>query len=265
MVADDITTNSLNLSWPKAVDDKAVTGYQVYRDDVEIDRLGPSSQRLIVTGLSPDTSYRFGVRAFDSTGGSEPLTTRAITLSEACTTSRFDDVPCDHLFWGDVDWLAEKQITIGCNPPVNSLFCPDDSVSRGQMAAFLTRGLDLPNSGDDVFTDDNGTVFEQDIQALAASGITHGCNPPTNDHYCPGDPVNRGEMAAFLTRGLDLPTSDDDVFTDDNGTVFEQDIQALAASRITHGCNPPTNDHYCPGDPVNRGQMAAFLRRGLGG
>ncbi|MPZ71373.1 MAG: hypothetical protein GEU71_17895, partial [Actinobacteria bacterium] len=116
----------------------------------------------------------------------------------------------------------------------------------------------------DAFSDDDGNVFEQDIQSLAAAGITRGCNPPTNDRFCPDEPVTRGQMAAFLTRGLELPPSSDDVFSDDDGNVFEQDIQSLAAAGITRGCNPPTNDRFCPHDPVTRAQMAAFLRRGLG-
>ena len=48
------------------------------------------------------------------------------------------------------------------------------------------------------FTDvDCGDVFFDDIVWLAAAGITRGCNPPANDRYCPGDPVTRGQMAAF--------------------------------------------------------------------
>ncbi len=55
------------------------------------------------------------------------------------------------------------------------------------------------------FTDDNGNTFEGDIDAIAAAGITRGCNPPTNNHYCPNDNVDRGQMAAFLRRALELP------------------------------------------------------------
>ena len=60
----------------------------------------------------------------------------------------------------------------------------------------------LPPGG--TFVDDNGHVFEPAIEAVAAVGITKGCNPPTNDMFCPDDPVTRGQMAAFLARGLDL-------------------------------------------------------------
>jgi hypothetical protein len=50
------------------------------------------------------------------------------------------------------------------------------------------------------FTDDDTSVFESHINWMADAGITLGCNPPTNDHYCPDANVTRGEMAAFMHR-----------------------------------------------------------------
>jgi hypothetical protein len=114
------------------------------------------------------------------------------------------------------------------------------------------------------FTDDNGNTHEGAIEAIAAAGITRGCNPPANTKYCPDDTVTRGSMAAFLVRALDL--EDDggkNWFKDDNGHLFEGDINRLAAADVTRGCNPPTNDEFCPDDVVTRGQMAAFLVRAL--
>ena len=116
--------------------------------------------------------------------------------------SRFVDVPPGTLFYDEIEWLADTGVTKGCNPPLNDHFCPNDPVTRGQMAAFLNRALDLPTPSGDPFTDDDTSVFEADIEALAASGITKGCNPPTNDRFCPNDPVTRGQMAAFLFRAL---------------------------------------------------------------
>ena len=42
-----------------------------------------------------------------------------------------------------IDRLGTAGITQGCNPPVSDRFCPEDNVTRGQMAAFLTRALGL--------------------------------------------------------------------------------------------------------------------------
>lgn len=50
------------------------------------------------------------------------------------------------------------------------------------------------------FTDDDTSIFEADIEWMAATGVTKGCNPPANDNFCPGDAVSRGSMAAFMHR-----------------------------------------------------------------
>jgi hypothetical protein len=46
--------------------------------------------------------------------------------------------------------------------------------------------------------------------------------------------------------------------------VHQDNINRLAAAKITLGCNPPDNDEFCPGDRVTRDQMATFLTRVLG-
>ena len=155
-------------------------------------------------------------------------------------------------------------ITRGCNPPTNDRFCPGDTVTRGQMAAFLVRALDLEDRLGDPFRDDDGSLFEADIERLAAAGITRGCNPPVNDLFCPDDTVTRGQMAAFLVRALGYTDAGPgDLFTDDDGSPFEADIDKLATAGITLGCNPPLNDQFCPTESVTRAQMAAFLNRAL--
>ena len=107
-------------------------------------------------------------------------------------------------------------------------------------------------------------VFFSAIDWLAAERITFGCNPPTNDRFCPADSVSRGQMAGILGRALNLSAyTGPDRFTDDDGNVFEGAIERLAQAGITLGCNPPVNDRFCPDDPVHRGQMAGFLPRAL--
>ncbi|MDJ0665532.1 MAG: S-layer homology domain-containing protein [Acidimicrobiia bacterium] len=208
-------------------------------------------------------------------------------VAAPCETSRSTDSRGDHvitatvpsggvasLLWGprfldtgvsiflaDIEWLADEGVTKGCSPPINDFYCPKDQVTRGQMAAFLVRFLGLTDRGETDFADDDGSVFEADIEKLAAAGITRGCNPPTNDRFCPNDPVTRGQMAAFLTRALELPAATGIDFTDDDGSIFEDAIERLAAAGITRGCNPPANDRFCPTATVTREQMAAFLHR----
>lgn len=164
----------------------------------------------------------------------------------------------------NIEWIAKAGITLGCNPPANDRYCPDDSITRGQMATFLVRALDLPPARGAVgFIDDDG-IHEGNIEAVAAAGIAFGCNPPSNDRFCPYDPVTRAQMASFLARAFDLPhVSNGPTFIDDDGSVHEANIEAIAAAGITVGCNPPKGDRFCPDDPVTRAQMATFLVRAL--
>ena len=96
-----------------------------------------------------------------------------------------------------INRLAAAGITGGCGA---RRYCPNDNVTRGQMASFLVRALDLPPAVDpDHFRDDNGSTHEADIDSLFEAGITGGCGA---DLYCPSDRVTRGQMAAFLYRAF---------------------------------------------------------------
>jgi hypothetical protein len=171
---------------------------------------------------------------------------------------RFDDVELVPPHGEAILVIAAADVTLGCNPPDNNLFCPAQDVRRGQMAAFLRRGLNLPKSDQDFFTDDEGSVFEDDINAIAAVEITDGC---TSTEFCPNDPVGRDQMASFLTRALGLTVgAGDGLFTDDDGNVHEDAIDALATAGITQGC---TETEFCPDDPVRRDQLASFVFRSL--
>ncbi len=166
---------------------------------------------------------------------------------------------------GMIEAIADQGVTKGCNPPVNDRYCPGSTVTRGQMAAFLVRARGLvDDGGKDWFGDDDGSIFENDINKLAASGITKGCNPPANDKYCPDSKVTREQMAAFLVRafGYDDPGTAN-FFTDTSTSIFKSDIDKLRVADVTKGCNPPVNDRYCPTSPVLRDQMGSFLARAL--
>ena len=156
---------------------------------------------------------------------------------------------------GMIEAIAAAGITQGC---ASGEYCPSDSVTRAQMATFIVRALQLPASSVDQFTDDNGNVHEANINALAAAGVTTGCE---TGRYCPNDSVTRAQMASFLDRALNLLDPTTDYFVDDAGSPHEAAVNAMAESGITLGCG---GNNYCPNDAVPRDQMASFLGRGLG-
>ena len=118
-------------------------------------------------------------------------------------------------------------------------------------------GATLPPGG--TFTDDNGNAHEGFIEAIAAEGITQGCDQ-AGTLYCPSDFVNRGQMATFIARALELPDATGDHFDDDDGTTHEGNINKIFEAGVTAGFPDGT---YRPDGLVRRDQMASFLARGI--
>jgi hypothetical protein len=91
----------------------------------------------------------------------------------AALAAGFGDVPPGHMFYDQIMWLVDHQITSGCSvtPP---LYCPDAAVSRGQMAVFMYRLAGNGAAGAIVDADtldglDSGDFYTQaEVDALLA-------------------------------------------------------------------------------------------------
>lgn len=111
--------------------------------------------------------------------------------------SRFDDVDAAGFHAPFIERMAELRITQGCGD--GSGFCPDEYVSRAEMAAFLVRAYELPDAPDPGFTDvADDAWYAVEVAKLAASGITMGCGD--GNVFCPSQDTLRGQMAALLYR-----------------------------------------------------------------
>lgn len=195
------------------------------------------------------------------------LFNKEITLKEIDPRSAatFADVSPDNFALPWIEKLYNARVTGGCSTdPL--LYCPDQAVTRAQMAVFLARsmnGSSYTSAGTTaaIFGDVPSSYWADTwIKQLAANGITSGCG---NGNYCPEASVTRAQMAIFLLRSkygssyvppaIGGSTGFSDVPTDHWAAAW---IKQLAAERITGGCG---NGNYCPDTPVTRAQMAVFL------
>ncbi len=161
--------------------------------------------------VTRDQMAAFLVRATQVSAG-ESTTNFTCTGGANCATETpyFSDVPPTDQFFPYVQKLKELGITTGCG---NGNYCPNDNVTRDQMAAFLIRALSGGVMGTftcaggiscanetPYFTDVPATdSFFPYVQKLKELGITTGCG---NGDYCPDDFVTRDQMAAFLARAF---------------------------------------------------------------
>ena len=110
---------------------------------------------------------------------------------------RFDDIDADSFYAPFIERMAEMGITSGCGD--GTRFCPDQHVTRAQMAVFLARAYGLAAGPDPGFADVAPDAwYRREVAGLAASEITHGCGDGTR--FCPDQDVTRAQMATFLWR-----------------------------------------------------------------
>ena len=213
----------------------------------------------MVTNFDPDQETWWGNRIINGENGI------ARTSRQASVYGTFEDVSKDYWAWDFIERLYRAGITGGCSSnPLN--YCPEQSVTRAQMAVFLEKGIwgssfTAPNVSP-TFTDTVGHWAENWIEALRSDGITGGCG---TNLYCPEDPVTRTQMAIFLLKakyGMSYTppaVGSSTGFTDVPSTHWAAPwIKQLAAEGITGGCGTGI---YCPESPVTRAQMAVFLVR----
>ena len=111
--------------------------------------------------------------------------------------SRFGDVHADSFHGPFIERMAELEVTSGCGDGAD--FCPHRSVTRAEMAVFLSSAYNLADGPDLGFADVGAdTWYAADVARLAWSGITTGCGDGTV--FCPDRPTTRAQTAAFLWR-----------------------------------------------------------------
>jgi hypothetical protein len=144
-----------------------------------------------VNNVTRDQMASFLVRAVDGANAT------------VCSGGVFTDVNASNPHCANIERLMALNITAGCGP---TSYCPGDSVTRNQMAAFIVRAVsggpnfEGPCAGPSSFTDVlQSSVFCANIQQLVNLGVTGGCGAGI---YCPGFAVTREQMAAFLARAF---------------------------------------------------------------
>ncbi len=225
---------------------------------------------LVIPGAAEGHFYTLGVRrksAFDS-----KLTTVGVEIYEvdqrrgiACNVPQA--WPASWPCFGTLTRIKQEPAVSGMAGTAHVLGIDEEAAVAGLNIRVVAAGLDsftveVTSIDPGTFIDDNGNIHEPNIEAIAAAGITAGCNPPDNDRYCPDQEVTRAEMAVFLIRALDI---EDQLFPFEGrfpdvpeGAWYTPYVELLAALGITQGYEDGT---YRPDGSVTRAEMAVFLVR----
>ncbi len=150
-----------------------------------------------------------------------------------------------------VSWMANTGITTGTSP---TTFAPDETLNRGQSAAFLHRLAGEPSAPPHGFSDVVAPWQQASVSWMAQNGITTGTTPTT---FAPDATLTRGQLITFLYRYLGEPDVTVDPATphcdptDDEGesepVVVECEDAEAADDEATS-----TEDGLLPIDPAVR-------------
>ena len=174
----------------------------------------------------------------------------------------FKDIKKDAYYAAAVGWLLPQNIIDGCE---EDMFCPNETVSRSEMALFLWRLAGSPPASSD------GGHFFDDVEAyssaneaigwLAGAGITKGCD---FRKFCPAAKTTRDQVASFIYRYKGSPDIGDAIsrFTDvDSSSPHYVAVVWLEKTKITKGCKSEGSQLFCPSRAVTRAQLATFFYR----
>jgi hypothetical protein len=231
---------------------------------------GPTNTHALLPG-SPaiDTALLLPCTPTDQRGMPRPQLAGCDKGAFEFTPPLFADVPADDIFRGAMEALLVNGITSGCGA-APLIYCPDDPVTRGQLAVFLLKVLHgssfVPPPAVGLFLDvPVGSVFAPWIEETFNEGISTGCAP---NLWCPNDPVTRAQLSILILRALTVPgfvpPPAVGLFADvPTGLPSAPFIEEFFRRGVTAGClDDPLS--FCPTVPATRAQIAAFLVRAFG-
>ncbi|MGH8924022.1 MAG: S-layer homology domain-containing protein [Acidimicrobiia bacterium] len=143
----------------------------------------------------------------------------------------FVEVSGTNPFHDDIAWLSQTGITKGC---ATTQFCPNDNVTRGQMAAFLHR-FSQQSSGsptDPLLASANlATAAYQDVEEAVADGYVSTLGPGEGSLGCFEDPTKGGMGVHYLKASLLDATLDPQA---PEALVYEMDNEGGIAGLVGH-------------------------------
>ncbi len=172
---------------------------------------------------------------------------------------QYHDVSADHWAYSQIKWLGEQKMMNGYD---QSLFLPDDVVTRSQAAVIITNtlGLNVSNKKNEFKDVPENHWAAGAITAINDSGYLQGYE---GDLFKPEGILTREQVAVLFSRVFQLTTNENKsiTFSDVAENYWAHTaIQRLTTNGIASGYADQT---YRPKQEVTRAEFSVFLFRAL--
>ncbi|MBR2568639.1 MAG: S-layer homology domain-containing protein, partial [Paenibacillus sp.] len=296
LIASSVGRTSLILTWQDAADDRGVSSYKIDKNGHEFIRLPGNITSYAVSGLSPNTSYRFEVKAGDeagnwsdgirvtatteassSSGGStpspdpepttpKPTPTEPIEPTESIEPVEPTEPETPKVALSDIlnHWAKasiEKSVELGfVKGYEDGTFRPNGVVTRGEVSTMLARALKLEQANTQFeFSDQDQTPAwaQSSIQALAEAGYISGYKDGT---FRANHDISRSEFVVMIVRAMGLEVNDHVASTFDDADQIpvwaKPYIAAAAEAGLIKGNG---NGKFNPNAPITRAEAVTLI------
>ncbi|HYK72417.1 MAG TPA: S-layer homology domain-containing protein [Pseudoneobacillus sp.] len=174
------------------------------------------TNKNIITGF-PDDSFRPSQSV--TRAQAAIMIGRAVGLNGTQRETTFKDVGSSVIASGYIDSAVSRGIIQGFP---DHTYRPNDPVTRGQMAIFLSRAYGLQEETNVSFSDITPSMAAYThVKRILAEGITNGY---PNGTFKPNNPISRADFSAFMARAID-----------DSFKNMDKNVNELAAHFIDVG------------------------------
>ena len=187
------------------------------------------------------------------------ITAASVILPAAAAepAAQFSDVSPDAWYAEAVEYVRNHGIMNGTSA---TIFNPNSTASRGQIAAILYRASGSPEtSGGTDFTDVADTAYYADAVRWASTyGIVTGYGDGT---FRPNNPITRQQLAAILWRYAGSPAAESSVDYADEAAISAYAGTAVDWARDTGIISGRNGNRFDPNGRATRAQAAVILYR----
>lgn len=297
LIASSVGRTSLILTWQDAVDDRGVSSYKIDKNGHEFIRLPGNITSYAVSGLSPNTSYRFEVKAGDETGnwsdGIRVTATTEASSSSGGSTPSPDPAPTTPTPTEPIEpteptepiepveptepetpkvalsdilnhWAKasiEKSVELGfVKGYEDGTFRPNGVVTRGEVSIMLARALKLEQANTQFgFSDQDQTPAwaQSSIQALAEAGYISGYKDGT---FRANHDISRSEFVVMIVRAMGLEVNDHVTSTFDDADQIPVWAKPYIAAAAEAGLIKGNgNGKFNPNAPITRAEAVTLI------
>lgn len=154
----------------------------------------------LVRGCNPPDNDRVCPHHLVTRGSMAIMLARATRTGHSSANHFTDDN--GHVAEAAIDGLVDAGVALGCD---KDRICPNRQITRGEMAAMITRAFEWDRAGNpDRYVDLADSPFKEPLAKLAARGGLLACDSPVNERLCPDSTVRRDEAVYALVSVMGL-------------------------------------------------------------